>query len=189
MIMPQNLFAACTSAHGIVAKRVQLTRDVQTQVVRLFEEQEAQFRYAVVEEVPFNGTWKPDDTEVLTIPVPDDVTPLVTAIERDPLALPVIQGAAFRNEGIRALFTGAANNGETKLLVQRFTAQQLLERRFSLLGDGNTFRRLTEPAFSLDTSLMCIIEEGQIKFKSQQKLRSLVDMLDIYKAATEPEVR
>jgi len=187
--MPQNLFAACASDGGIVAKRVQLTNDVQAQVIGLFAEQEVQFRNGVVEEIPFNGTWKPDDNELLTIPVPADTQVLVEAIERDPLALPVIQTGAFSDEGIKALFTGVAGDGETKVFVQRFTAQQLLERRFSLLGDGNTFRRLTEPAFALDTALMCIIEGGHLKFKSQQKLRTLVNMVDIYRAATEPEVR
>lgn len=187
--MPQNLFAACVSEGGIVAKRVQLNNDVQAQVIGLFAEQEVLFRDGVVEEIAFNGTWKPDDDEVLTIPIPADTQALVEAIEGDPLALPVIQTGSFSDEGIKALFTGGANGGATKVLVQRFTAQQLLERRFSLLGDGNTFRRLTEPAFALDTSLMCIIEGGHLKFKSQHKLRTLVNMVDIYRAATEPEVR
>ncbi|MDV6329061.1 DUF4868 domain-containing protein, partial [Idiomarina sp. Sol25] len=104
------------------------------------------------------------------------------------MAVADINAAAFAGEGIKALFTGVSANGATKVLVQRFTSQQVLERRFALLQQGNAFRRLTEPAFTLDNALACIIEGGTIKFKSQHKLRSIINMLDIYRAATDQEV-
>ena len=66
---------------------------------------------------------------------------------------------------------------------------QILSRKFLLHLQGNAFRRLKDTAFTLDTSLTCIIEEGLIKFKSQHKLRSIIDLREIYREATDQEVK
>jgi hypothetical protein len=80
-------------------------------------------------------------------------------------------------------------NRAIKVLVQAFSPQQILSRRFSLLQDGNAFRRLSDPAFTLDNTLTCIVEGGEIKFKSFHKLRTIINLLDVYKAATDQEVQ
>ena len=54
--------------------------------------------------------------------------------------------------------------------------------------EGNAFRRLTEAAFTLDSKLTCIIEDGLIKFKSVGNLRSIIDMIEIYREATNQEI-
>ena len=187
--MTQNLFAACRHNGSLVARRVRLDSAVQASIEALFSEQESSFRDGITTEVDFNGSWNPEDEELLTIDVPSEADIFEEAINANATSVPDINTANFAAEGIKALFTGTNNNGVTKVLVQRFTSQQMLERRFSLFQQGNAFRRLTEPAFSLDTGLTCIIEGGKIKFKSQHKLRSIIDMLDIYREATDQEVR
>ena len=42
---------------------------------------------------------------------------------------------------------------------------------------------------NLDTSLTFVIEGGLVKFKSFQKLRSILNVGDIFREATDPEVR
>ncbi|KXJ52339.1 MAG: hypothetical protein AXW12_15980 [Thalassospira sp. Nap_22] len=188
--MPQNLFAACRVNNGqLIAKRVRLDNTVQQQVETIFRDQETSFRAGVTSEVAFDGAWNPDDDEFLTIDIPAEAAIFVDTINANAVAIPDINTAAFANEGIKALFTGSTVNGVTKVVVQRFTSQQMLERKFALLQHGNAFRRLSDPAFSLDTSLTCIVEGGKIKFKSQFKLRSIINMLDIYRAATDQEVQ
>lgn len=187
--MTQNLFAACRVNGNLVAKRVRLDNTVQQQVEAVFAAQEAAFRDGVISAVAFDGTWNPDEDEFLTIDIPAEATIFAGTINANAVAIPDINTAAFGDEGIKALFTGTTVNGTTKVLVQRFTAQQILEKKFALLQHGNAFRRLSGPAFSLDTSLTCIIEDGKIYFKSQHKLRSIIDMLEIYRAATDQEVR
>lgn len=188
--MPMNLFAACRDLNGqLIAKRVRLNANVQQAVTALFTQQEADFRDGVIDEIPFDGRWVPDDDEFLTLNVPAEAQIFEDAINGNALAIQDINAAAFSNEGIRALFMGEAVNGATKVLVQRFTAQQILDRRLPLILDGNTFRRLTEPVFTLDNALTCIIENGILKFKSQTKLRSIINMLDIYRAATDQETQ
>lgn len=188
--MPQNLFAACRNNAGqLIVKRVRLDANVQQAVENIFAQQEAGFRHGIVDEIAFDGAWKPDDDELLTIDVPAEAQVIVDTIAANAMAIPDINAAAFAGEGIKALFTGRIVNGQTVVLVQRFTSQQVLERRFALLQAGNAFRQLTEPAFTLDNEITCIIEGGKIKFKSQHKLRSIINMLAIYRAATDQEVQ
>ncbi len=187
--MPQNLFAACRTDGELVAKRVRLDATVQETVETIFDNQEASFREGVTNNVPFDGSWTPDDDEFLTIDVPAEAAIFEAAIRANAMAVPDLDTAHFADEGIKALFTGRVVNREAIILVQRFTSQQVLSRRFSLLQQGNAFRQLTDAAFTLDTSLACIIEEGVIKFKSQQKLRSIIDMAELYRAATDQEVQ
>lgn len=188
--MPQNLFAACRDSGGqLIAKRVRLDAAVQQAIETVFSDQEADFRRGVTAEIPFDGAWKPDEDELLTIDVPAEAQIFEGTINSNATAVADINTAAFAGEGIKALFTGVSTQGSTKVLVQRFTSQQVLERRFALLQQGNAFRRLTEPAFALDNSLACIIEGGKVKFKSQHKLRSIINMLDIYREATDQEVQ
>lgn len=51
--MPQNLFVACRTAAGLVAKRVRLDQAVQQQVEGIFNQQEADFRDGITSEVAF----------------------------------------------------------------------------------------------------------------------------------------
>ena len=187
--MAQNLFAACRTDGALVAKHVRLEETVQEQVEHLFAGQETEFWNDMADEVPFDGRWKPDAHELLTIDIPQEAEIFESTINANAVSIPDIDIRGFADEGIRALFTGASTNGSAKVLVQRFTSQQILERKFSLLQDGNTFRRLSEPSFSLDASLTCVIEGGKIKFKSQHKLRSIINLIDIYRAATDQEVK
>lgn len=187
--MPQNLFGACRVNGRLVAKRVRLDNDVQGAVENVFREQEEQFRRGVEEEVEFDGSWKPDDNEVLVVDTPDDARVFFETIEANAVAIPDLDTARFDQEGIRALFTGVVDDGATKVLIQQFSGRQVLSRRFSLLQHGNAFRRLSDSAFTFDSSLTCIAEEGRLKFKSFHKMRAIVDLSGIYRAATDQEVR
>lgn len=187
--MPQNLFAACRTDKQLVAKRVRLDDTVQGQVEEIFTKQEELFRENVCEEVSFDGSWKPDENEFLTIDVPQEAAIFENSLNVNPTSIEGINVDTFTDEGIKALFTGGSMNGATKVLVQRFTPQQMLEKKFALLQSGDAFRRLSNAAFTLDSSLTCIFENGRIKFKSFQKLRSIFNLSEIYRTATDDEVR
>ena len=187
--MPQNLFAACRINGALVAKRIRLDQAVQQQIENIFHRQEAEFRDGITSEVQFDGSWTSDDDEFLTIDVPQEAAIFADTINANPVAIPDIDTANFEDEGIKGIFTGVTVNGAVKVLVQRFSPQQILSRRFSLFQAGNAFRRLSDPAFSLDTGLTCVIEGGQIKFRSFHKLRAIISLLDVYRAATDQEVQ
>ena len=137
---------------------------------------------------PFGYAWGPSilaSVIVLTI----FRWAVVCAIEANAVAIPDMDTGRFEQEDIRALFTGIANDQGTKVLIQQFSGRQVLSRRFSLLQDGNAFRRLSDSAFTFDSSLTGIAEGERLKFKSFHKMRGIVDLSDIYRAATDQEVR
>ena len=188
--MDGNLFAACGARGNLTAARIPLSSQVQTSVLEIFRNQEQSFIEDVTGEVPFDGGWKPDEDEILTIDLPDQASVFTTAISANAISIPRLDLSAAGAQGVKALFTGFGTSGEsTKILVQRFTLGQMLSRRFALLLEGNTFRRLTEQAFTIDTSLACIIEDDRIKFKSFHKLRSIFDMTEVFREATDSEIR
>lgn len=122
--MPQNLFVACRTAAGLVAKRVRLDQAVQQQVEGIFNQQEADFRDGITSEVAFDGSWTPDEDEFLTIDIPQEAAIFVSAINANPVSIPDINTANIASEGIKAIFTGVSANGATKVLVQRFSASK-----------------------------------------------------------------
>jgi hypothetical protein len=187
--MPQNLFAACRVDGELIAKRVRLDAAVQQGVEDVFENQEREFRADVTEEVPFEGSWKPDADEFLTIDIPEEAEVFERTIRGNATAVPDIDTGHFMEEGIKALFTGRVRHGHAVVLVQRFTSQQVLSKTFSLFQHGNSFRQLTDTAFTFDSKLTCIVEEEKIKFKSLFNLRSIINMTDLYREATDQEVR
>ena len=187
--MPENLFAACRVGENLIVRRVELDGVVQEQVEGVFVQQNNAFFEGIDREVPFEGGWRPDPNELLTIQVPEEALVFEQALAQNAIALQTINAANFANAGIRALFTEELVNGNHRILVQRFTNAQSLSKKFVLFMPSNTFRRLTDPAFNLDTSLTFVIEGGLVKFKSFQKLRSILDVGDIFREATDPEVR
>jgi len=186
--MVQHLFAACRVGPALITKRIALQPDLQKLVAKIFDEQEASFREGITTTVPFDGRWTPDADEMLTIDVPAEAAVFAATIEASALSVALLNTAAFADEGIKALFTGVKVNGKTKVLVQPFTAQQVLGKKFTFFQQQNVFHQLTDPAFTMASGLVCIIEDGQIKFKSQQKVRAVINMLEIYRAATAEEV-
>ena len=187
--MPQNLFAACRINNELRAKRVRLGKSVQRDVETIFKDQEADFRQGVTDEVSFDGDWKPEPNEFLTIDIPQEAQIFVDAISSNAVSVPSINTKEFAQEGIKALFTGSSNNGSTKVLIQQFSSRQMLSNKFALVLKGDAFRRLDDQAFTLDTSLTCILEDGKLKFKSFHKMRSIVNLSDFYREATETEIR
>ena len=187
--MLQNLFAACRIDDELRVKHVRLSRSVQRDVERIFEDQEVDFREGVTDEVNFDGDWKPERNEFLTIDIPQEAQIFVDAISSNAVSIPSISTEEFAQEGIKALFTGSSNNGSTKVLIQQFSSRQVLSNKFTLVSQGNEFQRLVDQAFTLDTSLTCILEEGKLKFKSFHKMRSIINLSNFYKEATEAEIR
>ena len=183
-----NLLAFCRNGDEYEIKRVPLTNAVQQSLLSVLLQQETAFRDERPEEVEFSGDWKPDDNELLVLSATPEAEAMLDAAEGNALALDEIDSPNFSQENIKALFVAVEEGGQTKILVQRFTAGQLLDRKFSLLLGNNSFKQLTDPAFSIATKLTCIIENGQIKFDSYSNVRSIFDLMEFYQEATDEDI-
>lgn len=183
-----NLLALCRDANGIAIKRIPLNGTLQNPIMQIFSDQEAAFRANRPNEVVFDGDWNPDDDEILVLDATAEANVMIAAASGNILALPTINAANFDAENIKALFVGVNAGGGLRLLVQRFTAAQILSRKFALIASNNQFNQITDPAFNLATSLTCIIEGGQLKFESYHKLRAVFDVIEFFAAATDDDI-
>lgn len=134
--MTQTLFALCQQSNVLAVKRVGVTREVQEQLGTLFQTQAAAFFDGVIEEIEFAGSWKPDRDELLYIDAPPEAAILEDAVAKNAVGLDQLEARAFATENIRALFTAVDSPMGQQILIQRFTAQQTLARKFALLLDG-----------------------------------------------------
>ncbi|MGP5714216.1 hypothetical protein ACTXPD_19760, partial [Vreelandella alkaliphila] len=108
-------------------------------------------------EVDFNGDWKPDTNEVLTIDDISESTLMTNAINANASSFSDVNIANFSNEPIKAIFTGITTNGQTKVYVQKFSSRQALSLNqlpLIKMQTGNTFVKTTDDIFTIDTKLV-----------------------------------
>ena len=182
-----NLLALCRG-NALEVKRIPVANPLQTQLQNLFQTQENDFRQDRPNEVAFNGEWNPDADEMLTIANTPETAVMVQASQQNVVGLQAIDTANFEAENISALFMSFGTGAQHRLLVQRFTAQQRLSRRLAILLEGQVFRELSEPAFTVGTKLTCIVEGGQMKFQSYSNLRMIFDLSQLYQQATDQDI-
>ena len=184
-----NLFAFCRQANQPIIKRVSVTGPVQAKIGGIFQGQEAAFLEGVSEEVDFGGDWKPDDDEILVIDAPDEAQLLVAAVSGNAMSYPSIDANNFLSESIKALFIAVEDGVNNRILIQKFSAQQILNStKFCLMLDGNIFKELTEKAFSLDNYITAIIDGNKLKFKSFFMVKRIFQLNSFYIAATDDEL-
>lgn len=187
--MPENLFAACRIDGELVPRRVHLDGTIQEQVEGIFAHQGQRFFEGIDEEVPFDGRWKPDENELLTLEVTLEAEMFQETFSKNPTSVEPLDLANFTSVGVKALFASDGTSDAGRVLVQRFTGGQVLNKKFALFLQGNSFRRLMNPAFTLANSLTFVIDSGMIKFRSFSNLRSILDVTEIYRDATDQELR
>jgi hypothetical protein len=105
--MTTNLFAACRTDGALSVKRVRVTRDVQRALAAMFAQQDEEFFKGVTDEVPFDGDWKPDANELLSLDAPDEAAVITDALQANVTSITELGGQP--TEGVRALFTGGEN--------------------------------------------------------------------------------
>lgn len=186
--MPVNLLALCKVDNVSTIKRVKVTAEVQNQLEGVFIQQEQTFFENVTEEVPFDGGWNPEQNELLFADMTAEATAVLTAAQGNIVAMPEVNAPAFAEEGIKALAVLVQNPAGPRLLLQEFSARQILEKRFNLVLSGDTFNRLTQPAFSIGATLAGVIQNNRIKFKRYSRIKQIFDLSDLYQEATEAEL-
>lgn len=183
-----NLFAICRQGGKIEVKRVVISKDVQDKIGGVFTAQLAAFLDGITEEVQFGTDWHPDSDEILVMDAPEEALAIQAALTGEVVALPTIDSANFVDEGIKALAIVNGTADSPRILIQSFTAQQILSRRFALMFTGDTFRELTEPVFTLDNYLVALIENKRLKFKSYFLVKRIFELSHLYQEATDIQI-
>lgn len=186
--MPRNFFALCQTDDGLVPKRIRVTAGVQGKLEELFDGQEEAFLQGKDEEIAFDGGWKPDNNELLTIDDAALAQPLVATIENNVTTFEELNIAVPGATHIKAVFTVSADD-ESRFLVQRFMSSQYLQKTgFAVILKNDQYTELSEPGFSLDNRLACIVDVTVIKFASFFNVRTIFALQHHYIEATNAEV-
>ena len=192
MTAQQNFFAFIKDDSGSCQiKRVRVNNPLQTELIQIFEDQRVFFEQGVDTEVDFNGDWKPDENEVLTIDDISESTLMTNAINANASSFSDVNISNFASEPIKAIFTGISTNGQTKVFVQKFSSRQALSLNqlpLIKMQTGNTFVKTTDDIFTIDNKLVAIIEGNKTKFKSFHNARMVFDLSGFYKEATDEDL-
>lgn len=192
MTAQQNFFAFIKDDSGSCQiKRIRVNNPLQSELIQIFEDQRVFFEQGVDTEVDFNGDWKPDANEVLTIDDISESTLMTNAINANASSFTDVNISNFSNEPIKAIFTGITTNGQTKVFVQKFSSRQALSLNklpIIKMQTGNTFVKTTDDIFTIDNKLVAIIEGNKTKFKSFHNARMVFDLSEFYREATDEDL-
>ncbi|MXX87028.1 MAG: hypothetical protein F4Y71_11270 [Acidobacteria bacterium] len=180
------LLAVCGNKTDASVREVPLNASAQEAVAEAFQKQEAEFREGV--EVPFDENWMIDAGEIATAAVPAGVGLFDEILTGSQVDLEPVSAEDF--DDIHGLAM-KPDTGHERVLVQVFGRGQSLTRPWlvSLLYEAGTYTRLESPGFRLDEKLVCIVENGVIRFRSLYNLGRVIDTSVIFGAATDGEIR
>ena len=180
-----NLIAVCGDRRKRQLKLVPMKEQIQTRIVNLFISQERKFKNGCSER-SFNQNWKLDDNEIATAVLPPDEDICDILVRSSPASMePVLNVSQAR---IKALVVVFKEQHEHRILFQRFIQTQVLQRHRSLFLDGNTFTNMDSDAFRIGEALVCIFEDGLLKFKNLNNLRGFLDTSNLLREATNHEL-
>lgn len=183
-----NLYAICRTDGGLEVKRVPLAQELQQKLEGVFVGQANAFLNDVNDEIEFGSGWKPDENEIFAMKIPADAQPVVDAINGDILALEMLDSKNIARESIKALATSVGPAGNKRIIIQLFTAQQVLSRRMIFGLRGDTFTEIEEPLFTIDNYVHAIVENDKLKFKSYYHIKRVFEFKDIYQEATNQQI-
>jgi len=142
--------------------------------------------------VPFDGSYKPNEDEGLSIcnfHLPEEITDAV----RNPLGLQTFAYEKESEPDIRAIFIGERSESDNTeiftVAFQRFRKEQYLSaKKFSLFYDQDTFILENRWGIGITDTIDCIFTQTELRFSSYFYARQIFDLSDYYRSATDSEV-
>lgn len=181
---PSNLFALVDDNTAPI-RRIPLTPALNTELAQLFANQQS----ALIRDkqpIPFSGSYNVDEGEIFTIAD----YPLALAIGQaigNPLTCPVLN-LDTESLRIKALFSGNWTDALKTVNFQVFDAGKLLKRGFTLIGSGDTYKKLVEPGLILQDKLTAHYHNGTLYFSSYHNTKRFLDLADYYREATDADL-
>lgn len=181
-----NFFALVRTAANPV-RRIKLARDVQQTLSELFVQAASQMLHEDIEHVPFQGSYRPDESEILVINDFKVPTEIWSAL-KEPTSCDDLDLGSRELPNIRAIFTG--ETGEKPwVALQAFQRNQFLTRRgISIVLSGDTFRRLEAPGLSIGEDVDAHFQDNKLFFQSFYAARRVLDLNEYYREATDRDV-
>ncbi len=143
--------------------------------------------------VPFDGSYKPNEDEGLSIcnfHLPEVITDAV----RNPLGLQTFAYDKESEPDIRAIFIGERSESDNTevftVAFQRFRKEQYLStKKFSLFYDKDTFILENRWGIGITDTIDCVFTQTELRFSSYFYARQIFDLSEYYRSATDTEVQ
>lgn len=181
---PTNLFALVEDDDAPI-RRIPLTATLNTELAQLFAEQQAVL-LGDKQPIVFTGSYNVDEGEIFMIgdyPLP----PAIGQAIGNPLTCPVLN-LNTETHRIKALFSGTWLPENKAVNFQVFDAGKLLKRGFTLIGSGDTYKKLEEPGLMLQDKLTAHFHNGTLHFNSYHNTKRFLDLADYYREATDTDL-
>ncbi len=179
---------ALTSVPGARVIRFPMTAELNAEVDAAFAEQLRAFEAGIVDVIPFDGRYVPDQGELLVIEEFEDVDGLQEAVS-NPLNVDAYDPARHSLDSVKALFTSVARDGADRILIQCFERRRLIAAKgLAMYFMGDAFRKMTDSGLTLDTRLVAVLDGSSLKFQSFHFVRRVFDLSEHFKEATNEEV-
>ena len=166
-------------------RRIPLTTALNSELAELFAEQQA----ALLNDrqpIAFTGSYNVDEGEIFTIadyPLP----PAIGQAIGNPLTCPLLN-LNTETHRIKALFSGTWTAANKTVNFQVFDAGKLLKRGFTLIGSGDTYKKLEEPGLILQDKLTAHFYNDTLYFSSYHNTKRFLDLADYYREATDTDL-
>jgi hypothetical protein len=181
---PPNLFALVDNDDAPI-RRIPLTSALNTELAQLFAEQQTAL-LGDKQAMPFTGSYKVDEGEIFAIadyPLP----PAIFETISNPLTCQVLD-LNTETQRIKALFSGTWSAANKTVNFQVCDAGKLLKRGFTLIGSGNTYKKLEEPGLMLQDKLTAHYQNGTLYFSSYHNTKRFLELADYYREATDTDL-
>ncbi|MCB1663634.1 MAG: DUF4868 domain-containing protein [Porticoccaceae bacterium] len=179
-----NLFALLDDSQTPV-RRIPLTAGLSTELAGLFVAQKDDL-IAEGQVIEFTGSYNVDTGEIFSIvdyPIPDAISNAIG----NPLTCPVLD-LNSETHRIKALFTGVWDEQVQTVSLQVFDSGKLLKRGITIIGSGNTYKKLEEPGLVLQDKLTAHFDNGILYFVSYHNTKRFLDLGDYYREATNADL-
>lgn len=181
---PSNLFALVDDNDAPI-RRIPLTAALNTELAQLFAEQQAAL-LGNKQAIAFTGSYNVDEGEIFTL-VDYPLPPAIGQAIGNPLTCPVLN-LNTETHRIKALFSGTWTAANKLVNFQVFDAGKLLKRGFTLIGSGDTYKKLEEPGLMLQDKLTAHFHNGTLYFSSYHNTKRFLDLADYYREATDNDL-
>lgn len=184
-----NIFALVKDPQRAV-RRIAVSQQLLKELGTLFESQAAALLVSKDPEVvAFDGSYTPDEDEVLEIANFAAPTYLLDAI-KNPIDCPAFEASDTSIAALRGFALASLTSGDSpRVLLQKFDQRRAITNRgFTLWHSQNTFKKWEGVAVTFDDHLTAILDEKRLLFRSFFSVRQLFDMSSYFAEATDPEL-
>lgn len=174
-----------------IVKLLEVDKDTQDAICKSFADS-SNLLLAEKEGVEFDGSYKPNEDEVLFIKN-FNLSGMITDAIRAPLGLETFKKNNDEPIDIKAIFVGErTENDNTEIFTvafQRFRKEQYLStKKFSLFFSDDTFIRESRWGIGISDNVDVVFLENNFHFASYYFARQIFDLSEYYRSATDTEV-